>query len=646
MRPHLRQIDFAGPFAWDAVVTWGLCFGVVAFLGIDGGGYDPLVHSQVGIAVWWILLLGALVGALPRLLPSKPALVALGLFAVFVVWTALSLIWTESAERTSIDLARVLTYLGLFSFVLCVKAPREPQRVIAAVGSAIVLIAVLGLLSRLHPAWFPSADQTAQLLADSRERLSYPLNYWNGLGALIAIGIPLVLHLSVSVRSLLVRGLAAASLPAMALALVYTLSRGGIAAAAIAVGVLLALSADRVPRLAAATIAALGAGVLIAIAAQRDALREGLTNSTAHHQGNELLLIGILVCACVGLAHVAVSAWLFGERRPDWTRPTRNQSLAGLGICLGAVLVLAVGANAPSRFSSAIDEFKGGGNAGSGTARLASFDGESRYALWRSAVAENATSPVIGTGSGTFEFWWDRDAGGTESVHDAHSLYLQTLGELGVVGLLILVAFLLSILVGGGWAAVRAGPQQRAQLAAAVASCVSFCLSAGIDWTWQIPVLPVSVLLLGSTLVMTRAPLPSAALIRRLPMRVAVAVAALVAIIAIAIPFASTDLVRQSEAAVRSGDLPAALGDARSAQNAQPDASTPRLQEALVLELQGDLPAAAQAARRAVERESTNWRPRLVLSRIEAERGNAAAAVRNYGKARSLYPLSPLFDQR
>ena len=120
--------------------------------------------TRSGSAVWWVLLVGVLVGALPRV-GAEPAgdgrpgdarrLRRSG--------TALSLIWTESTERTAAELARALTYLGVFALVLCVRAPREPRRLVAAVAAAIVLVAVLALLSRLHPAWFPSADQTARL---------------------------------------------------------------------------------------------------------------------------------------------------------------------------------------------------------------------------------------------------------------------------------------------------------------------------------------------------------------------------------------------------------------------------------------------------------------------------------------------------
>jgi cytochrome c-type biogenesis protein CcmH/NrfG len=70
------------------------------------------------------------------------------------------------------------------------------------------------------------------------------------------------------------------------------------------------------------------------------------------------------------------------------------------------------------------------------------------------------------------------------------------------------------------------------------------------------------------------------------------------------------------------------------------------LQEALVLESPGELAAAAAAARAATERESTNWRTWLVLSRIEAELGDASAAVRDYHQARLLNPFSELFQRR
>ena len=647
MRTRPRQTDFASRISWDAVVTWVLGFGLVAYLGFEGGGFDPLIHDQVGIGIWWVLAIGVLVGALPRVGPSRLALLALGLLAGFVIWTALSLIWTESSERTGADLARLLGYLGVFSLILFVKAPREPQRLVSAVGAAIALIAMLALLSRLHPAWFPSADQTAAFLEDSRERLSYPLNYWNALGALIAVGLPLLLHISATAKTIAVRALAAAAMPGMMLAIFFTLSRGSIVAAFLAILIFLAVSDDRVPKLITLAITGAGGAILIAMASQREELRHGLTNTDiARDQGNEVLLIALVLCAAIALVHAGISKLLIDGKRPEWTKPSPQFSLAALGALVVVLLIAFFAANGPSRVSNGIDEFKGGDQAGTGTGRLNSFAGESRYDLWQSAVDENATKPLTGTGAGTFVYWWDRDAAGAEAVQDAHSVYLQTLGELGIIGLLLYLGFVAVVLGAGTVLAVRAGPGLRSVLAAALAGCFAFFLAAAVDWAWQMPVLPVAVLMLAAVLVMATPSLPGAdGVLRRWPARIALALGALVAIVAIAVPLASTSLIRDSEAAVREGDLEQALADARSAENVEPGAATPRLQQALVLELQGNLPAAADAAVAATERESTNWRTWLVLSRVEAERGNAEAALAAYRKAKSLNPLSPLFDR-
>jgi O-antigen ligase len=628
-------------WSWDAAATSVFAFGIVLFLGLEGGGFDPLVHDQVGIAVWWILLLAALVGAIPRLKPTNRGLVAIGFLFAFVVWTALSLRWTESTGLTSADLARVLLYLGVFTIALGLRASAEPRRLVGAVTGAIVVLAVIALLSRLHPAWFPSAEQTANLLPESRERLSYPLNYWNGLGALIAIGVPLVLTLAASARTAVVRGLAAAAFPALCLTIFFTLSRGSIAAAGVGTIVYLAFARDRLPKFVVLGVGIVGAAILVAFAAGHHSVREGLADATARHQGNELLLLAVIVCALVGLVVIALTAWLGSERRPVWTYLSRGTSQ---GLLAGTIVVLIVAffaAGGPHRVSHAWNEFRHGEGAGFGTQRLNSLAGESRTLLWRSALAETGSKPLTGTGSGTFALWWTRDARGSESVQDAHSLYLQTLGELGIVGFIFLTGFILTVLIGGGVAAVRAGPDEDWLLAAALAGCLSFFISSAVDWTWQIPAIPISMLLLAAVLVGPGTewrPLPWAG-------RIGVVVLGLLAILAIAVPLASTSLLRSSQSEVREGNLEGALEDARSAQNIQPGAGEPRLQEALVLELRNELDGAAEAAREATDKVPTDWRNWLVLSRIEAERGRADGSVAAYRKARSLDPLGPLFNK-
>src|ERR687885_25611 len=96
-----------------AVGAWCLAFALTLYLALSGGGYDTIVHGEVGIAAWWILLLGAAAGVLPLARLGRRGWIAVGLLAAFVVLTALGLTWTESSERTALELARVATYLGL-----------------------------------------------------------------------------------------------------------------------------------------------------------------------------------------------------------------------------------------------------------------------------------------------------------------------------------------------------------------------------------------------------------------------------------------------------------------------------------------------------------------------------------------------------
>ncbi len=629
------------------MAAWLLGFSLVAYLGLDGGGYDPLVHDRVGIAIWAIVLLGVLAGALPRRGFGPTVWIALGLLCAFAAWTALSLTWTESAERTSAELARMAMYLGVFVLGLFLYDSRGARRMVGAVGAAVVVVSIVALLSRLHPAWFPEADQTAQFLTGGRERLSYPINYWNGLAALIAIGLPLMLELATRSKAIALRALAAAALPALALTAFLTLSRGGIAAAIVAVAIFIALTSDRLPKLLTVLFAGVGSAILIAAADSREALQDGLVNAAARQQGDEMVPLVILVCLAVAAAQAGLCFALQRGTRPSWTIPSRRHAAVATGVGVLVALVALASVDAPGRVSDAWAEFKQHEGPGSGTERLTSFAGQSRYQLWEEAADQNASEPLTGTGPGTFEFWWAREGEEAETVRDAHSLYMQTFGELGIVGLALLIAFLVSVFAAGARGLIRANPDVRPQVAAAIAGCAAFCITAIFDWMWQIPVLPVALLLLASVLVASGAERPRTrrGLVAGLPFRLAVAAAAAAALVAIAIPFASTALVRESEADVRDGDRLGALEAAKDAQNVQPSAATPRLQQALILEELGDLSAARLAAAAATERESTNWRTWFVLARIEARLGDADAAIRAYRRAKSLNPHFSLFDR-
>ena len=118
-------------------------------------------------------------GLLPLARIGRTGWILLGLLAAFAVWTALGIGWSESAERSVIELARVPRILGVLALALAVQGRDGLRRTVAAVGAAIAVIAAIALLSRLHPAWFrrraprsaaSSREVAAQLPAQLLER--------------------------------------------------------------------------------------------------------------------------------------------------------------------------------------------------------------------------------------------------------------------------------------------------------------------------------------------------------------------------------------------------------------------------------------------------------------------------------------------
>ncbi len=111
-----------------------------------------------------------------------------------------------------------------------------------------------------------------------------------------------------------------------------------------------------------------------------------------------------------------------------------------------------------------------------------------RTMFWQAARDASAAHPIGGTGAGTFATVYTEVRGAGPAARDAHSLYLQTLSELGVVGLALIALFLALPLLGG----------LRARAAAPLGGFVVFVLHAGVDWDWQMPALTVAALALGA----------------------------------------------------------------------------------------------------------------------------------------------------
>jgi O-antigen ligase len=117
-----------------------------------------------------------------------------------------------------------------------------------------------------------------------------------------------------------------------------------------------------------------------------------------------------------------------------------------------------------------------------------------RYAYWRVAVATFADHPLRGIGAGGFAVEWLRERPVARPAQDAHSLPIETLAELGLIG-----AAALALLAGAIVAAARRLQRVDPVLAAGPAAALAaYAFHASIDWDWEMPALTlVAVALAG-----------------------------------------------------------------------------------------------------------------------------------------------------
>ena len=287
-RPVLR------PWQAETTVTWLIGFVPVSYLALSGGGFDLVTRSEVGILIWWALLLGAIVGVVPRTRWTWAGWTAAALLTGFFAWTWIATGWTQSEERTLIELARLATYLGVLVLGLCLVTRANVSSLLNGLACAVLLVSGLAVLSRIEPSWFsPLPAQSVY----ATPRLAYPFDYADGVGEFAALGLPLLLFVATGARTRIGRSLAAAGLPVVALCVALTVSRGGILACAVGMVAFFALVPDRLPRLATAAVAAVATAIPLAALLQHPGERAALLLHASAGERHKVLAVILVACA-------------------------------------------------------------------------------------------------------------------------------------------------------------------------------------------------------------------------------------------------------------------------------------------------------------------------------------------------------------
>jgi hypothetical protein len=623
------------PWQTRAMIARLLVGLVVFWVGFDRGSYGIESRSTLAIAVWWAVFAGVAAGLLPLVRPRRGALVAAGLLAAFALLTLLSAAWATGTEGVYLEFARSSLYVGIFVLALLCGTRAAALAWCDGAAIGIVCIGLVALGSRLFPS-LAGDQELLRVLPATGTRLFDPVGYWNGLAILLGLGVPLLLRAAVGARTTAGRALALAPVPALAAAIYLTSSRGGAGTALLGAVVYAALSARRGAAAAAALIGAAGAAAAVATLVSRHALVDGpLGSSAARSEGRGAAILLLLVCA--GTA----GSWALASRLAP-RLPPLPRSAGRVAVALVAVAVVAgvVVAHPVRRFHTFQQPPGAGGHSQASfvSEHLLSGAGTGRWQFWTAAAEEWKTRPLTGRGAGSYEAWWARHGSFSYFVRDAHSLYVEVLGELGIVGLAFVAgAFVTAV----GVALVRRRERGGDAVAALVAVFAAYAFAAGIDWMWELTA--VSAVALASLALACGG--GEATTVRLRPAaRAALAVLALAVVLAEAGPLVTALETEASQAAARRGDLRAARSAALAARDVQPWAASPYLQLALVSELAGDLPAARSEIRGAIAHDEDDWRLWLVSARLAARSGAVADAEQALARARGLNPRSPLFS--
>jgi hypothetical protein len=418
---------------------------LVPALGLSQGGFSPDAWVWTGALAAWAAALGVVLGDDAGAL--RQAWAWLGAVGGLLAWTILSATWSAHAAQSVLDARRTLCYAAVVLALVVLARPGGGRAIVLATHLAITFVVVYALVRYLLGPH--NAHEFEGYLLDE------PLGYANAVGIVAVLGTLLALGIASRAATAPGRAAAGATVPPLLLALQLSGSHASWLALAAggAAAVLLEQAPLRLARVAGAVALPAVALVLLGRESELAAL------PTPRLDGWVVALVA-LVCAVAA----AALAYRYGGGEAAARRiPARvlvAATVAGLGLALAAVIVY-----------------------GAATEPRASY----YRVAWHD---EYASHPVLGTGAGTFALYWAQSGhvASRGGALDVHSLYLETLAELGPVGLVLLLAALLLPL-----RAALAG-RSSAYVPAAASAYVAFLVHAGLDWDWEMPVVVVAAL--------------------------------------------------------------------------------------------------------------------------------------------------------
>jgi len=248
------------------------------------------------------------------------------------------------------------------------------------------------------------------------------------------------------------------------------------------------------------------------------------------------------------------------------------------------------------------------------------------------ALITFASDPIVGHGAGSYASLWLMRRHLTLTVQDAHSLYLETLSELGAVGLILLLV-VLALPLGAARRVLRAGRANATYIPALTGTYIAFLVHAALDWDWEMPVVTMSAFACGAAVVAAAragsSPLHRRVRIGGLVLTLGLAACAFVFLL-------GTRDLNAGQAAAAEGNASLAA-DAHAAERWAPwSPDPPRWLASRQLD-RGNRAAARRLLAVAIHKDGTDWS--LWLEMAAATQG--AAREHALLRARQLDPIGP-----
>ncbi len=433
---------------WPTLLVAGvLCF--VTF--VAGGGLNLAEMTTVEIA----LTIGSALLAATCVLFGRSRGRAWGawplaLLLAFTALTALSVVWSVQPDDSFRDAGRMLAYSAFFgaAVVLARTLPARWPAMLGGIVLAAVVVCVYALLTKVFPSHLDAGDVYARLRA--------PYNYWNAIGLTAAMGAIACMWLGArrSGHALL----SALAYPAMGLMLVTLLlaySRGALVALLIGLVLWFCVVPLRLRGAALLLSGGLAAAIVVAWDFSTPALDDDnvaiAARSHAGHQLGVLLLAMVLLLAIVGV----VFGFYTSRQAPSIISRRRAGTL--LLSLLAVVIVAFCGALAASHrgFTGTISHALHNVTdphapvPSNGPGRLTAV-GSVRARYWNEALKVFKAHPLLGAGAEGYATARLRYRTETLDVRHAHGYVVQTLADLGIVGLALTLALLLAWIAAAG----------------------------------------------------------------------------------------------------------------------------------------------------------------------------------------------------